>query len=266
MRLYVVDAGSLFGWCFFAHKDEPEDGGLKAVDNWLWNFRAQMKPTHLVMCLDAGNVRRTAIDPEYKLGRKTKPKPEGFIEQLRQLPDVMAASGVPCVRIDGEEADDVIASIVARHVSESCEVIVCSTDKDLTALVGENVRLYDPKPTPSGECRFWDASGVVERMGVPPHRVPDLLAMWGDTADGVQGIKGIGETYAKAALQQTRSMSELFRKAAKGELQNLKPATQKLLAEGREQYEHALKLVTLCKTLDVPSDLEAFRIQERRAA
>lgn len=260
-RLYVVDAGSLCGWLYFAHKDE-DDGMLHAFDSWIWRFREQMRPTHMVMCFDAGHARRTAIDPEYKLGRKTKPKPEAFIDQLRRVPDVAASAAVPSVRISGEEADDVIASVVATHADRTVdEVIVCSTDKDMSALVCDGVSRYDPKYE-----RFFDVAGVIEHMGIAPWRVADFLAMAGDSSDGIKGIKGIGKEYATAAIQQTKSMAELFRRAAAGTLENLKPKTQETIAAGREQFEHALKLTTLYRALPVPTDLDLFRVTDRTEA
>lgn len=253
-RLYVIDAGSLCAWQYFAHETE-EDGMLVGVQHWLTRFRQHTEASHMVVCYDAGHDRRTAIDPEYKLARKTKPKPEAFIEQLRQAPDAISNTGVPGIRIGGEEADDVIASVVAAHSLGDTEIIVVSSDKDLSALVTDGVQRYDPKTE-----KFYDEAGVVEHMGVPPWRVCDLLAMAGDATDGIHGIKGIGEVRAKAAIRQTKSMTELFRKAETRTLADLSEKTQATIADGRQQYEAALKLTTLYRSLTVPVELDAFAL------
>lgn len=263
-RLYAIDMGSVFSWQYFANEG-IENGALKGIEHWFGKFREQLQPTHIVACLDGGSDRRKAIDPEYKLNRKAKPKPEDYLEQLRWMPGTLAKLGIMTMMMGGEEADDCLASVVARHADPACEVIVCSSDKDLSALVSEHCQLYDPKPNAAGECRFWDTAGVIERMGVPPWRVADLLAMMGDSSDGIKGIKGIGKDRALCALRQTKSMAELFRKAAAGKLADLGPATQKRIAEGKPEYEHALKLVQL--RTDIPTlELKDFELRGARAA
>lgn len=264
IRLYALDCGSLSAWQYFAHEEEV-DGMLLGIAAWFDGFCRAMKPTHVAACLDSASTRRTAIDPEYKLNRKVKAKPEAFIDQLRRMPDLIAELGITSLRYDGEEADDAIASVVATHASEDVEVIVCTSDKDLGALVSEHCKIYDPRPDAQGLCKYWDVAGITERMGVPPWRVADLLAMWGDTADNIAGIVGIGEKYAKASIQQTKSMAELFRKAAAGQLANLKPATQAKIAAGRDQFDHAMKLVAMRADLPVP-EIDAFHFGKRAAA
>lgn len=266
-RLYVADFGSLFAWKFFAHENEV-DGGLLGFQRWYEAFCKEMQPTHFVVCFDAGHDRRAAIDPEYKIARKAKPKTPDYVEQLRRAPAfVMGELGIPALRCVGEEADDCIASIVTQHTAPGREIIMVSTDKDLSALVSETTQLYDPKPHgKGGECRFWDIAGVTERMGVPPWRVVDLLSMAGDAADGIKGIRGIGNDRALIALRQTKSMAELFRKAAKGELTGLGKKTMSTIANGRAEYEHAKKLVEMRLDIPTPKDFEAFALRKVAAA
>lgn len=263
-RLYALDIGSLFAWQFFANEGE-ENGALRGIEAWFAGFRDTMQPTHIVACLDAGHARRAAIDPEYKLDRKTKDKPVGYIEQLREVPALLERLGIPSMRESGEEADDCIASVVRKHARPGVEVVVCSSDKDLSALVSECCTLYDPRPNKDGVCKFWDIAGVTERMGVPPWRVADLLAMMGDTADSIAGIKGIGEKRAKCAIRQTKSMNELFRKAVARQLTDLNESTQKTIAEGRAQFDHAMKLVEMRTDIEVP-ELDAFELRDAVAA
>lgn len=251
-RLYALDAGSLCAWMYYAHETEA-DGMLLGLYAWFGEFIDRMQPSHWVVCLDSVPTRRLAINSEYKIGRKAKPKPESFVDQLRRFPDFLAQHGIPSFRCEGEEADDCIASIVATHASEDCECWIVSSDKDLSQLVDDNVKLYDPRPTKDGDCRAWDRAGVVERMGVPPWRVADLLAMMGDSSDDIPGIAGIGKKYALAAIQQTKSMAELWRKAEVGQLANLKPVTQAKIALGREEFEASMQLVRLRTDIPVPS-------------
>ncbi len=237
-RIYALDMGSLCAWHYFAHPEEA-DGMLVALNVWLDEFTARFQPTHVVACFDGANNFRYKIDPEYKLNRKAKPKPEAFIEQLRKAPDLIAARGIHGVRVDTFEADDLLAFCAARF-SDEAEVIVVSEDKDLFCLIGDNVKQFAPR-----DGHFYDAAKVLEKMSFPAWRMTDFLAMVGDTSDNIKGIKGIGEVTAKYVVQHTKTMAEAFRKAAAGEFKDLKPATQKRIAEGKDEFDHALKLVSL---------------------
>lgn len=256
----MLDMGSILSWQYYARKDEA-DGMLHGFEQWYYGFSSSLEPQYVACCFDAGHDRRKAIDPEYKIGRVAKEKDEAMIDQFRRAPEFIASLGLQCIKIGGEEADDVIASIVSRVASEDTEVVVASTDKDLAQLCRPGVLIYDPKPTAEGKYRFWDASTIKQRMDVDPWRIVDLLAMAGDSSDDIKGIKGIGDKYAKVAIRQTRSMAELFRRAAAGELKDLSPATQNKIVDGRAEYDHAFALAQLYRGLDVPSEIEAYRIQ-----
>ena len=253
-RLWVLDMGSLCGWHYFANPD-GDNGMLAALEGWLQEFAERFNPSHVVACFDAGNNFRNKIDPEYKLSRKTKPKPENFIAQLRQAPEAVAKRGIAVVRVDTFEADDLLASVVARF-SDEIEITVVSEDKDLFCLVGERVQQFAP-----AHGVFYDEAKVIEKLGIPPWRVPDYLAIAGDSSDGIKGIKGVGEVTAKYAIQHTKSAAEIFRKAAAGAFVDLKKGTQAKLAAGRAEFDHAMELVRLRVDVPIPGELEAYTVR-----
>jgi 5'-3' exonuclease len=248
MRLYAWDMGSMCAWAYFGGDTEAADGMLHKLREYLYDFMERMQPTHMVMCFDSGNNFRQTIDPEYKAARRTKPKPENYVVQLRQAPDVVRELGLAVARVDTFEADDMLATVTTDFAGPDCQVVVCSRDKDCMALVGEHVQQFDPT-----DGRFYDEAAVLDKLGVPPHRVADFLAIAGDSSDGIRGIPGVGKVTALTALQQTRSMTELWRKATAGQLAGLKAATQQKLADGRAAYDEARKLVGL--RYDVPHGL-----------
>lgn len=256
IRCYAFDMGSLCAWCYFGGDTAKDDDMLHRLREYLFDFAARFEPTHVVMCFDAGNNFRQTIDPEYKAARRTKPKPENYVAQLRQAPAVVKELGFSSIRVDTFEADDCLATVVSDFSGQECEVIVVSTDKDCMALIGDHVKQFDPK-----EGRFYDAAAVLEKFGVDPHRLPDYLAMVGDSSDGIKGIPKVGKVTALTAMQQTRSMSELFRKAAAGQLSGLKPATQKLIADGRQAFDESAALVAL--RFDVPHGLTLEDLEVR---
>ncbi len=258
--IYVIDAGSVAAWKFFSDPETP-DGMLNGIKEWFDRFRDVIGDNHVVVCLDSASTRRKAIDPEYKLNRSSKPKPELFVDQLKRMPALWESMGVPTLRFDGEEADDVIASVVSSFDTKS-SVVVVSSDKDLMCLVdATRVVQYDPRPNKDGRNDIYDPAAVEAKLGVPPWRVVDFLSIAGDSSDGIRGIQGIGKTYALAAIRQTRSIGELFRKAKDGKLEGLKESTQKKISAGYGEYEASRKLVELRTDLEVPADPGFYRIR-----
>lgn len=265
MRLYLWDAGSLAAWKYYADPD-TEDGMINGVREYLMGWLAEMEPTHAALCLDSPTSWRRERNPEYKAGRRTKPKPPHYVPQLRRLPDVAAELGIAVAGAAWCEADDVIATLANMHAGPDCEVIACSSDKDLLCLVGDDVRAYDPRPDKTGAARYYDAAAVEAKMGVPPHRIPDLLALMGDAADSIEGIEGFGRVRALTVLQQTRSMAEAFRLAAAGQLTGLGPRHQAALATGVSTFAAAMDLVRLKFDAPVTPYLDDLRVQPADAA
>lgn len=265
-RLYVCDMGSLCAWLYFSKPDDP-NGMIDGLKAWFAELVRDLSAEYVVACLDGGSEARKAIDPEYKLNRTLKPKPESYVEQLRRVPETLDSIGVKWLRQSGHEADDLIASVVAnvdfgpeKQVVEK-QVVVVSTDKDMDCLVfGDTVVRYDPRPNKNGECVMYTTSDVIKKHGVAPYRITDLLAMAGDPSDGINGIEGIGKTYAAAAIKQISSMRELFRKAREGKLHDLSEKTQKKIADGEAQFWHCRRLVELREDLIEPTTFEAFEL------
>ncbi len=256
-RLYLLDCGSLCRPMYEATKTE-HGGMLTALDSWLDNFTRRLQPTYALACFDCGDSGRKAIDSSYK-GKRPPPDPD-YVGQLLHARKVVNDHGIAFAWVPPFEADDVIASAIAQH-SDSVDCIIVSEDKDLFALVsGLSVQQYAPQ-----RGIFFDEAAVTERL-VSPWRVSDFLALAGDTADGIRGIAGIGKDTAIKAIKQTSSMAELFRKAAAKELVDISPARQKKIANGVDQYEHAMRLVKLRTDVPVPRNLNDLRVHAREAA
>ena len=108
--------------------------------------------------------------------------------------------GVPILTAPGYEADDVIGTVATRAAADGFEVAIVSIDKDFFQLVHDGVRVYDPR-----EDGVWfDAQGVVEKFGVKPSQVVDVLALVGDTSDNVAGVPGVGKKGAIDLITRAR--------------------------------------------------------------
>lgn len=267
-RLYAIDANGIAHWLWHSKRMDEHGNELSLADatrQWWHMFIQRMNPTHAAIIFDGGNNWRWRDHAEYKSSRKAKPRDEEKIAALKTLPQAWSDLGLPVLCYDTFEADDAIASIANRFASDECEVVVVSSDKDLMQLVGPNVKQYDPRPNKAGLCMYYDEKAVEDKLFVQPHRVRELLALWGDTSDDVPGVEGWGHVTAANAIKQTSSSRELFRKAAAGELTSVTPKNQAGLIAQREAYELSYKLVGLRYDVPVPTELEAFAIGPQKS-
>lgn len=270
MRLYLIDANGAAHWLFHSLKGRMDEHGNEltladATRQWWHMFMQRMNPTYAAVIFDGPNNWRWKIHAEYKSRRKAKPRDEEKIAALKTLPATWEALGLPVLCYDTFEADDAIASIANKMAADDCEVVIVSSDKDLFQLVGPHVKQYDPRPNKAGVCMFYDERGVEEKMFVPPHRVRELLALWGDATDDVPGVEGWGHTTAANAIKQTASSREIFRKAALGELTSITPKNQAALVAQRAAYDLSHELVGLRFDVPVPDELAAFEIKPQQA-
>lgn len=258
-RIYLLDANGVAHWQYHSsHVDERgEELPLTAkVARWFLEFREKMNPSHFVACFDGRGNWRKEVYAEYKSARAAKPKDEAKLKALNEMPDLFESLGVKTMYFNGFEADDVIATLCARFAGET-EIVTIATDKDMMQLVEQlegGPTQYDPRPNKANECVYYDAAKVEEKLGVPPHRVAELLAIMGDASDSVPGIEGIGRVQAINAIKQTKTAAEIFRKAAKHELANITPKNQDKIVAGREAFDLSLRLVSL--RFDVPVELD----------
>lgn len=271
MRVYLLDANGLSHWQW--HSTATDDNGNELdlatkVRRWWFEFCARMTPTHFVACFDGKGNWRKEVYAEYKASRLAKPVDEEKLAALKAMPALWESLGVKVVTCHGFEADDVIATLAARF-SADAEIITIATDKDMMQLVEQfdgSPKQYDPRPNKANECIFYDTPKVEEKLGVPPHRVADLLAMMGDSSDDVPGISGIGKVQAVNAIRQTKTATEIFRKAAAHQLENITPKNQDKIVAGREDFDLSLRLVSL--RFDAPAELtlEDCAITQKEAA
>lgn len=269
-RLYCLDANGISHWLWHSKTARMDDNGneislAEATRNWWTKFAVTMGPSHAAAIFDGGHNWRWEVHAEYKASRKAKPRDEEKIAALKTVPAVWAELGLTVLCYDTFEADDAIAAIADRLASDTCEVIIVSSDKDLMQIVGPHVRQFDPRPNKAGECKFYDERAVEEKFFVPPHRVREMLALWGDSSDDVPGVEGWGHVTAANAIKQTSSSRELFRKAAAGELTSVTPKNQAGLIAQREAYDLSYKLVGLRYDVPVPTEIDAFAIGAQKS-
>lgn len=174
----------------------PDGFPTGALHGWirtLWSLEDGEKPDRSAVFFDlGGSERHLAALPDYKAQREdTPPDLELQIPEIKRLTALM---GFRVVEQRGVEADDLLASAARRLVAEGHDVVIVSADKDFGQCVGGPIVQLVPPPTanPALGWRRLDPAGVTEKFGVPPARIPDYLALVGDTSDNIPGLRGVG--------------------------------------------------------------------------
>jgi DNA polymerase I len=241
--LYLVD---LSGYVFRAYhalpplsssRGEPTHAVLGTV-NMLQKVVAERRPHRFAVAMDSkGPTFRHEIDARYKATRP--PPPPDLSQQMSRVEQVVKAWNVPTFQKEGAEADDLIAAVTARALGEGWRVVIVSADKDLMQLVhdeDERVVLWD-----SMRGKAYGAREVREKLGVPPSRVRDLLALTGDTSDNVPGVPSVGPKTAIDLLTQFGSLDGIY-----GRLDEVrKPKLRESLREHEADARLSQRLVTL---------------------
>src|SRR4029453_13844266 len=210
---------------------------------------ADHHPTYLAASFDlAGPTFRDAIGADYKATRSAMP--DDLAEQIAWVHQACEAMGVPIITAPGYEADDVIGTVALRAVEAGFEVAIVSIDKDFFQLVRDGVRIYDPRE----DGAWFDETGVVDKFGVRPSQVVDVLALVGDTSDNVAGVPGIGKKGAIDLVTAFGSLDALLERSAE-----LKPKQRDALQTHRADAITSRQLVTIRPDFPLIVDLESLR-------
>jgi DNA polymerase I len=272
-RLFLIDGYALIYRAFFALINRPlkTSHGTNTSIAWgIANFLNRLvqrhQPEYLCWIHDSGATFRDEMYPEYKATREklTDDLQADFdlgLEHVRQLLD---AYDTPIVSLDGFEADDVIGSLARQGVDAGLNVVVVSGDKDFHQLVRPGVWLLNPgRGGPASVDEHWvGVENGSERLGVPPERTIDFLALVGDTSDNVPGVPGIGEKGAQELIREFGDLESI--------LANVSKITKKRPREALEQHAekaHLSKaLVTIRTDCPVSLDLDRLRFHQPHRA
>jgi DNA polymerase I len=212
-ELFLLDGNSLAYRAFFALPESiaTADGrptnAIYGLASMLGKIVVEHKPAGLIAAWDAGMSGREKTYDLYKAQRPSRP--DLLREQWPHLMPLIEAFGYTNVRVDGFEADDVIGTLARRAHEEGIPVMVVSGDRDVYQLVGDGIRVMTTSRGVT-ETKVYDRDGVIERYGVPPELVTDLIGLKGDTSDNIPGVPGIGDKTAAQLLQEFGSLEEVL--------------------------------------------------------
>jgi DNA polymerase-1 len=255
-ELFLIDGNSLAYRAFFALPESigTSDGrptnAIYGLASMLVKIIDEHHPAGVVVAWDAGMSGREVTYDLYKAQRK--PRPDLLREQWPQLMPLVEAFGYTNVRIEGYEADDVIASLVRQAREAGIDAMVVTGDRDAYQLVGDGVRVMS---TSRGitETKVYDREAVIERYGVPPESITDLMGLRGDTSDNIPGVPGVGEKTATQLLQRFGTLEEVL--ASVDQISGAK--RKQNLVDHAEDARMSKQLATLHYDIDTGVDLAA---------
>lgn len=250
-KLFLLDAMALVFRAYYALVRSPRITSKGRNTNAQFGFTNTLielinnqKPTHIAVCFDthAPTERHTDF-ADYKANRQEAP--EDIISSIPDIKKIIKGFNIPCIELDGYEADDIIGALAKKAEKEGYEVFMVTPDKDYGQLVSEKIKIYKPGYQggtveimgPEEVCKKWDIANV--------NQVIDILGLMGDAVDNIPGIAGVGEKTAAKLLKEYNTIENILANA-----DNIKGALGEKIRNGKENAIMSKKLATII--LDVP--------------
>lgn len=257
MKLFLIDGSSYFYRAYHAIKGLSNSKGLPTnaiygFTNMLLKIIREKKPDAIAVVLDSpAPTERHRIYEEYKAQRPETPN--DLVIQIPYIKEVIKSFNVASFEMPGYEADDIICTIAKKAASQNIDVFILSGDKDMMQVIGNRIKIYDPM-----KDLTIDENYVKERFGVTPERIPEIMAIAGDTVDNIPGVKGIGEKTAREMLSKAGSLEELLNYPERIENERLR----KMIKENIETIKVSLTLATINTEISLSIDINDLKARE----
>ena len=259
-HLYLVDGS---GYIFRAYHRLPPltnkhgqpAGAVYGFTTMMWKLVEEVHaadgPTHMAVIFDASSTTfRNAMYDQYKAHRP--PPPEDLVPQFPMIRDATRAFSLPCIEEEGLEADDIIACYAKAALAEGWQVTIVSSDKDLMQLIEPGkLDLLDTMNN-----RRLGREHVLEKFGVEPHQLGDVLALMGDSVDNVPGVPGVGP---KTASELVNTYGDLEGVLAATDIK--KPKLKQALIDHADAARLSRELVRLVCDRPLPQPLEELSLK-----
>jgi DNA polymerase-1 len=254
-RLFLIDGSNQMYRAYHAIRglSGPDGRSTNAVygfSTMLRKLLADHSPEYIAASFDlAGPTFRDELSKDYKANRE--PMPSDLAEQVSLVHEACEALGVPILTSERFEADDVIGTLAIQARAAGFEVAIVTGDKDFFQLVDKDIRVFNPRD----DGTWYDDAGVVQKFGVRPEQVVDVLALMGDSIDNIKGVPGIGEKGARDLIATHGSLEALL--AAAPTISN-KRYREGLLTHADSARE-SRSLATIRTDVPVAFDADALR-------
>lgn len=262
-RLYLLDGMALAYRAYYAMIARPLRNSRGENTSAIYGFAAALMkildedcPDHIAVTFDTKEPTfRHKAYALYKANREAMP--EDMVPQLARLKDVVRAFNTPVIELPGYEADDIMGTLARRAEREGVKTFLVTSDKDMMQLISPGVHILRPGKN-AMEMEEVDERGVMDKFGVAPDRVIDVLALMGDKTDNVPGVAGIGEKTAIPLVQQYGSVEEIYASIEKIPQKGVREK----LARDKDMALLSKMLVTI--DTDVPLDVDFHTLRASR--
>jgi DNA polymerase I-like protein with 3'-5' exonuclease and polymerase domains/5'-3' exonuclease len=254
-KLYLVDASGYIFRAYYAIRPLSNSKGLPT--NALFGFTSMLtkllkeeKPDLIGIVFDvARKTFRNEKYPEYKANR-SEPPPD-LVPQFPYFRKIVKALNLPVLELPNYEADDVIGTIAKKFERKGWQTVIVTGDKDLMQLVDEKIVIFD-----SMKEKWIREPEVMEKFGVTPSQVIDVLALAGDSSDNIPGVPGIGDKTAIKLIQEYGSLEKVLANA-----RSVKGKMGEKLVQFADQARLCRELATIVTDVPIEYDLDDFKIK-----
>lgn len=250
IHLVIIDALNLIRRVHAVQPDPSDiDRTIQTTTRTLHRILDEAKPTHIIAVFDHHEQDRGwrgKILPEYKQNRKPMPQP--LMEGLEKIQDAWWQLGIDSLLSEGDEADDLVATLAVKVASHNEKVTIISTDKGYCQLLSPTLQIRD-----YFQHRWLDAPFVEQEFGVKPEQLADYWGLTGISSSQVPGVAGIGPKAAKEILTQFNDIETAY-------------ASQELVAKYRKKLDAHIEMARKCKQVAaLKTDIElGFNLQDIR--
>lgn len=260
-KLFLLDAMALVFRAYYALIRSPRmtsagrnTNAQFGFTNTLIDLIQNQKPTHMAVCFDThAPTEREQSYADYKANRQDAP--EDILSAIPDIKAIVKALNIPCIELDGYEADDIIGTLAWAAADEGYEVFMVTPDKDYGQLVRDNIKIYKPGYQggsveimgPAEVCAKWDIARV--------DQVIDILGLMGDAVDNIPGIPGVGEKTAAKLLKEYDTLENVLANA-----DSIKGALGEKVRKGKELAVLSKQLATIITQVPVQFDADSFRL------
>lgn len=258
-RLFVIDGHALCYRAYFAFIKNPLVNSSGQNTSAIFGFARMLlkliqdqKPDYLIVAFDPPKKTfRFQLFPEYKANREKMP--DDLRPQIDEIKRMVETLGILRLEDQDTEADDVLGTIARRLAGKDLEVVLVTGDKDAYQLVNEHVKIYANKKGIT-DHEMYDRDGVIAKLGLPPEKVIDYMALTGDTSDNIPGVKGVGEKTAQKLIAEFGSLDGIY-----ANLEGVKGKLREILAASKDSAYLSRDLVTIRTDVKLDLHLESAK-------
>jgi len=253
--VYLIDGTAYIHRAYHAVRSLSTSNGFPS--NAVFGFTRMLikliedkSPEYVAMFFDSkGPTFRHKIFPDYKANRP--PMADDMAMQIPFIKEVTQGFNIPIYEMAEFEADDLIGTVAQRAVEQGFDVIMVTGDKDFMQLVTDKITIWDPM-----KDEVIDREAVIEKHGLEPSQMLDVLGLAGDSADNIPGVPGIGPKTAITLLKSFSTMKQLY-----DQIDQVKAAKQReKLIDNKEQAFMSRELAEINTQVSIPIDISAFKL------